>query len=89
MNKLKEVLKIFGCILLGILGWAIILAGVDIFGIVCILIFNALMSINIIQCIFYIIVGLVALMLSWALGESMVDKIKYYIKRIKIRRKSN
>ena len=87
MNKLKEILKIFGCILLGILGWIVILAGVDIFGIVCILIFYALMSINIIQCIFYIIVGLTALMLCSALGESIIDKIKYYIKRRK--RKSN
>ena len=87
MNKLKEILKIFGCILLGILGWAAILIGVSVVGIVSIFIFYALMSINIIQCIFYIIVGLTALMLCWALGESMVDKIKYYIKRRK--RKSN
>ena len=85
MNKLKEILKIFGCILLGILGWAAILIGVSVVGIVSIFIFYVLMSINIIQCIFYIIVGLTALMLCWALGASMVDKIKYYIKR----RKSN
>ena len=83
MNKLKEILKIFGCILLGILGWAVILIGVSIIGIVSVFIFYALMSINIIQCIFFIIVGLVVLMLSWALGESMVDKIKYYMKRRK------
>ena len=88
MNKLKEILKIFGCILLGILGWAAILIGVSIVGIASIFIFYVLMSINIIQCIFYIIVGLTALMLCWALGESMVDKIKYYIKRRK-KRKSN
>ena len=35
--------------------------------------------------IFFIIVGLVILMLSWALGESMIDKIKCYAKK----RKSN
>ena len=85
MNKLKEILKIFGCILLGILGWAVILIGVSIVGIVSIFIFYALMSINIIQCIFFIIVGLIVLMLSWALGESMIDKIKCYTKK----RKSN
>lgn len=83
MNKLKEILKIFGCILLGILGWAVILIGVYIIGIVSLFIFYALMSINIVQCIFLIIVGLIVLMLCWALGESMVDKIKYYIKRRK------
>lgn len=83
MNKLKEILKIFGCILLGILGWAVILIGVYIIGIVSLFIFYALMSINIVQCIFFIIVGLIVLMLCWALGESMVDKIKYYIKRRK------
>lgn len=83
MNKLKEILKIFGCILLGILGWAVILIGVYIIGIVSLFIFYALMSINIVQCIFFIIVGLIILMLCWALGESMVDKIKYYIKRRK------
>ena len=85
MNKLKEILKIFGCILLGILGWAVILIGVSIVGIVSIFIFYALMSINIIQCIFFIIVGLIVLMLSWALGEYMIDKIKCYTKK----RKSN
>ena len=85
MNKLKEILKIFGCILLGILGWASILTGVSILGIVALLVFYALMSINIIQCIFFIIVGLIVLMLSWALGESMIDKIKCYTKK----RKSN
>ena len=89
MNKLKEILKIFGCILLGILGWAVILIGVSIIGIAFSITFYVLMSINIMQCIFYIIIGLTALMLCWALGESMVDKIKYYIERIKIRRKSN
>lgn len=83
MNKLKEILKIFGCILLGILGWAVILIGVYIIGIVSLFIFYALMSINIVQCIFFIIVGLIILMLCWALGESMVDKIKYCIKRRK------
>ena len=83
MNKLKEILKIFGCILLGILGWAVILIGVYIIGIVSLFIFYALMSINIVQCIFLIIVGLIVLMLCWALGESMVEKIKKYIKRIK------
>lgn len=83
MNKLKEILKIFGCILLGILGWTVILIGVYIIGIVSLFIFYALMSINILQCIFFIIVGLIVLILCWALGESMVDKIKYYIKRRK------
>ena len=83
MNKLKEILKIFGCILLGILGWAVILIGVYIIGIVSLFIFYALMSINIVQCIFLIIVGLIVLMLCWALGKSIVDKIKYYIKRRK------
>lgn len=83
MNKLKEILKIFGCILLGTLGWTVILIGVYIIGIVSLFIFYALMSINILQCIFFIIVGLIVLILCWALGESMVDKIKYYIKRRK------
>ena len=83
MNKLKEILKIFGCILLGILGWAVILIGVSIIGIAFSITFYVLMSINIMQCIFYIIIGFIALMLCWALGESMIDKIKYYTKKRK------
>lgn len=84
MDKFKNISSIIGCILLGVLGWIGIFIGISVLAYTCFILFHLLINIKIIEFIILTIVCAFCLLISWYLGEVIIDKIKYYIARRKI-----
>ena len=78
MNKLKDLLHMILCCVIGALAWIGIFIGLTIVVLIEILIFNFIMNFVVFKYVIYILWGIIIFILIYAMGMCILDKIKEY-----------